>query len=243
MYDMHSHILPGIDDGPRNKNESLELIIAASRSGIQTLIATPHMKDVNEKRSVRYAQEVLRLLQQDVKSLNLSISLKMGMENHLAPNTPDMFKAGKSLTINSTNFALIELPFFGYPDYVDDTLQELQQNGITPVLAHPERIELIQNNPAKLEQFVNQGMISQVTSGSLIGQFGKEVKSFTEMLVIKGMAHVMSSDCHRPFGRRAPDLHVGYQAAYRLIGEAKSKMLVCHNPKSIINGTYTSHRL
>ena len=241
MYDIHAHILPGIDDGPRNKNESLELIIEASRSGVETLIATPHMKDVNEKRSVKYARELLKSLQKDVKELKLNISLKMGMENHLTPNSPAMFEVGKSLPINETNFALIELPFFGHPNYVDDSLAQLQKNGIIPLLAHPERIELIQNNPAKLEQYVRKGMISQVTAGSLTGQFGQEVKSFTEMLVTEGLAHVMASDCHRPFGRRSPNLYVGYQAAARLVGESKAKMLVYDNPRSIINGTYEGY--
>ena len=241
MYDIHAHILPGIDDGPRNNTESLELILSASRSGIETLIATPHMRDVNEKRSVKYALELLHSLQNDVKDLNIDITLKMGMENHLISDTPAMFEMGKSLTINETNFALIELPFFGYPNYVDDTLAELQKNGLIPVLAHPERIELIQKNPMKLEDFVQKGMISQVTAGSLIGQFGSEVKSFTEILVRKGLAHIIASDCHRPFGRRAPNLHVGYQAAARLVGKSKAKMLVCDNPKSIINGNYAGN--
>ena len=99
MYDIHAHILPGIDDGPRNKNESLELIIEASRSGVDTLIATHHMKDVNEKRSVKYARELLKSLQKDVKELKLNISLKMGMENHLTPDSPAMFEVGKSLPL------------------------------------------------------------------------------------------------------------------------------------------------
>ena len=93
----------------------------------------------------------------------------------------------------------------------------------------------------KLEDFVQKGMISQVTAGSLIGQFGSEVKSFTEILVRKGLAHVIASDCHRPFGRRAPNLHVGYQAAARLVGKSKAKMLVCDNPKAIINGNYAGN--
>ncbi|MBR61379.1 MAG: tyrosine protein phosphatase [Dehalococcoidia bacterium] len=238
MYDIHAHILPQIDDGPRSRNESLAMIIEASRTGVKTLIATPHMKDVNEKTSVKHVESLLQLLKQDVKDLNLNITLKIGMENHLASDSPDMFATGKSLTINSTKFALIELPFFGYPNYVDDTLYQLIKNGIVPVLAHPERIELIQNNPAKLEAFLDKGMIAQITSGSLIGQFGQEVKSFTEMLVATGLVHVIGSDCHRPFGRRAPDLHIGFKAAARLVGELKAKAMVYDNPKSIINGTY-----
>ena len=241
MYDLHAHILPGIDDGPRTNIESLELIFAAYRNGIKTLVATPHMKDVNEKRSVKYAQELLNSLKNKVKNLNIDISLKMGMENHLISETPMMFEVGKSLTINETKFALIELPFFGYPNYVDDALSELQNIGLVPVVAHPERIELIQKNPMKLEYFVQKGMISQVTAGSLIGQFGSEVKFFAEMLVRNDLAHVIATDCHRPFGRRAPNLDVGYQAAARLIGKSKAKILVEGNPKSIINGNYGGH--
>lgn len=240
MYDIHAHILPAIDDGPRNSTESLEMVFEASRCGTDVLVATPHMRDVNEKRSVEYVTSSLNLLQHDIANYGVDIEIKIGMENHLNPDSPAMFKKGKSLTINRTNFALIELPFFGHPKYIDDVLLELQHDGLIPVLAHPERIELIQQDPTRLAYFIDKGMISQVTAGSLIGQFGQDVKSFTEQLIKNNLVHVIASDCHRPVGRRAPNLTVGYQAAVRLIGHSRAKKLVCDNPESIINGVRLS---
>ena len=115
------------------------------------------------------------------------------MENHLDTDLPDALARGAALPMNGTRYALVELPFFGHPDWVEPALSDIQASGITPVLAHPERIELVQRDPDVLRAFVDRGMLTQVTAGSLTGQWGDEVKRFTHALLRRGWC-----TCWRP---------------------------------------------
>ena len=234
MYDLHAHILPALDDGARTAQEALAMASVAARSGTTLMVATPHMKDVNELSSPGNAIELRSHLDSMLGDSKIPLGLVMGMENHVVPGLDEMFADGRALPIGSTRYALIEMPFFGHPEYLESTLSRVQSLGITPVLAHPERIEVVQRRPEILVDFVEAGMLSQITAGSLLGHFGAEVRRFTEELVRSGLAHVMASDCHRPDGPRAPALGPGLAAAAELIGEKEAERLVNEIPRSIV---------
>ena len=234
MYDLHAHILPALDDGARTAQEALAMAAVASRSGTILLAATPHMKDVNELSTPGRAIELLSHLDSMLCDRGIRLGVVMGMENHVVPGLDEMFADGRALPIGNTRYALIEMPFFGHPDYLESTLSRVQSLGITPVLAHPERIEVVQQRPDILVDFVEAGMLSQITAGSLLGHFGAGVRRFTEDLVRSGLAHVMASDCHRPDGPRAPALGPGLAAAAELIGAEEAEMLVNEVPRSIV---------
>ena len=126
------------------------------------------------------------------------------MENHLDEALPDEIDAGRALPMNGSRYILVEMPFFGRPDYIERTLLEVQDMGLTPVLAHPERIEAFQEDVELLASFVERGMLSQITSGSVVGTWGDEVKKFTHELLDRRLAHVMASDTHSPTGLGRP---------------------------------------
>ena len=153
----------------------------------------------------------------------IPITLVMGMENHAVPELGAMFRDGRALPIGKTRYALIEMPFFGHPEHLEPTLSEVLSLGITPVLAHPERIEAVQRRPQLLVRLVESGMLSQVTAGSLLGHFGAGVRRFTEDLVRGGLAHLIASDCHRPDGPRSPHLGPGLAAARRPGGQVRGR--------------------
>lgn len=234
MYDLHAHILPALDDGARTVQEALAMASVAARCGTTLMVATPHMKDVNELSSPGKAIELRSRLDSMLGDSEIPLGLVMGMENHVVPELGEMFADGRALPIGNTRYALIEMPFFGHPDYLESTLSQVQSLGITPVLAHPERIEVVQQRPEILVDFVEAGMLSQITAGSLLGHFGAEVRRFTEDLVRGGLAHVMASDCHRPDGPRAPALGPGLAAAAELIGAKEADRLVNEIPRAIV---------
>jgi protein-tyrosine phosphatase len=234
MYDLHAHILPGLDDGPKAMEEAVEMARMAAQHGTKAILATPHMKDVNENSSVQHARNLLDELAKRAKTEGLELSLFMGMENHLVPSLPAMFTSGQALTINGSRYALVEMPFFDRPNYLEETLFQLQLQGITPVLAHPERIECIQKDPELLAGFVNRGMLSQITAGSLLGYFGADVRRFTEELVLRGLAHVIASDCHYASGPRSPKLTAGVEAAAKLVGSERARTMVEGTPRTIL---------
>ncbi|MBM3944489.1 MAG: hypothetical protein FJ317_03240 [SAR202 cluster bacterium] len=230
------HILPGLDDGARTMEEAVEMARVAAENGTKVLLATPHMRDVNERASVAQARSVLDALAREAGRQGIPIEFAMGMETHVVPDLPGMFRRGQALPIGNTKYALVEMPFFDKPAYLEDTLFAVQLQGVTPVLAHPERIECIQDDPKLLARFVERGMLSQITGGSLLGHFGPEVKRFTEELLRRKLAHVMASDTHRPDGPRWPVLTQAVKAAALIVGEAGARALVVDTPKAILEG-------
>ncbi len=236
MYDLHAHILPALDDGPKTEAVTLEMAAVAAQSGTEVMVATPHMKDVNESSTVDEATALCSEMARKIRGDGTAIELVMGMENHVVPELPEMFRDGRALPLNGTGYALIEMPFFGHPNYLGEVLFEVQLLGVIPVLAHPERIELVQQKPEILRDFVEKGMMSQVTAGSLLGSFGPDVRWFTEDLVRNELVHVIASDCHFPDGPRSPNLTAGFEAATKLVGDDRAGRMVRDVPRAIVEG-------
>ena len=234
MYDLHAHILPGVDDGSRTPEETLEMSRVAAETGTRIILATPHRKDVTEDWSVGHLRRLIADMNARNAENGIDVSLVLGMENHLDEALPDEIDAGRALPMNGSRYILVEIPFFGRPDYIERTLVEVQEMGLTPVLAHPERIEAFQEDVELLASFVERGMLSQITSGSVVGTWGDEVKRFTHELLDRRLAHVMASDAHSPTGLRSPKLGVGIKAAASIVGMGCAMAMVVDTPLAIL---------
>jgi protein-tyrosine phosphatase len=234
VYDLHAHILPGVDDGAETIEETLEMARVAAQSGTRFLLATPHRRDVTESSSVASVRDLLDEVNIRVREQNTELTLVLGMENHLDLELPDEVTAGRALPIGDTRYILVEMPFVGRPMWVEDVLYRLQLQGLTPVLAHPERIETFQHDPELLLDLVERGMLSQITAGSAIGVFGRSVQRFTAHLLRRNLVHVMSSDTHGPTGPRSPNLGPGIAALTRLVGEVSTMAMVMDTPRAIL---------
>lgn len=236
MYDLHSHILPGLDDGAKTVEEFVAMARAAAAGGTTVMLATPHRRDVTENFSIAYLSELFAEMEEELDARGIGLTLTLGMENHLDAELPEALWRGEALTMNGTRYALVELPFFGHPDWVEPALADIQESGVTPVLAHPERIEMLQRDPDLLRAFVERGMLTQVTAGSVTGQWGDEVKRLTHDLLRSGLVHILASDTHTPSGPRPPALLPGMEAAARIVGEAKARAMVLETPRAVIEG-------
>ena len=235
MYDLHAHILPGVDDGAKTLEDAVEMSRAAAEHGTKVILATPHRKDVIENFSVAYIQDHLANLNGELRESGIELELLLGMENQIDLELPEEFSSGRALPMNGSRYALVELPFFGYPNYMEEVLFQLQLQGLTPVLAHPERIEAIQQNPELMVRFVERGMLSQLTAGSIVGHFGGKAKKVAHTLLRRGLVHVIASDTHHPRGPRSPDMTDGVEAAARIVGEESARALVVDTPRAILN--------
>ena len=156
------------------------------------------------------------------------------MENHLDVDLPDEIEAGRALPMNGSRYMLIEMPFFGRPNYIEDVLFKVQLQGITPVLAHPERIEAFQDDIDLLANFIERGMLTQVTAGSVIGFFGKRVQTITNNMLQRNLVHVLASDTHFPDGPRSPKLGIGINSASKIVGQDAAMAMVVNTPKAIL---------
>ena len=234
MYDLHAHILPGVDDGARNIDQTLEMARVAAQSGTRFILATPHRRDVTDRSSPAEVRSLIDEVNVRVKEQGTDLTLLLGMENHLDLDLPEEVTVGRALPIGNTRYILVEMPFLGTPMYVEDVLYQLQLQGLTPVLAHPERIETFQRDPELLLDLVERGMLSQITAGSTVGLFGRRVQRFTAYLLRRNLVHVVASDTHRPDGPRSPKLGPGIAAVTRLVGETSAMGMVIDTPRAIL---------
>ena len=235
MYDLHAHILPGVDDGAKTPEDTLEMARAAAKDGTRVILATPHRRDVTENWSVAHVREQVAEANQRIEDAGLDITMRLGMENHLDVDLPEEVEQGRALSMAGSRYILVELPFFGRPNYVEEVLFQVQSRGLTPVLAHPERLEVFHAEPELLVTLVERGMLTQVTAGSLEGYFGKNVRKFTEALFRHGLVHILASDTHFPGGPRSPKLTPGVEAASKIVGQEQARNMVVATPKAVLD--------
>ena len=235
LFDLHNHLLPLIDDGPANMDETIEIVALSEIQGVHTIIATPHRQDVNELYSVKYVKDLLNEVNQICKARGYSTSLKLGMENHLDPSLLGDIESGKALPIEGTNYILVEMPYDRKSDLVEDVLGQIQEIGLVPIIAHPERMELFQCDLKLLFKLVNSGLLTQITASSVYGKFGAKVQRFTEEILRCNLGHILASDTHMSRGARSPDLLKGYFEVSRIVGRDAAKGMVSTLPRAILD--------
>ncbi|MDN5293588.1 MAG: protein-tyrosine phosphatase, partial [Eubacteriales bacterium] len=236
MLDLHSHILPGLDDGPETTSEALLMAKLASDDGIRGMVVTPHiMRGVytNNRDTILSALEAF---QRRIRREGIDLDLLPGSEVFLDHETLDLFARGDLVTINDKGrFLLLEFGFQTIPSCTEDVLFHLMIKGVVPILAHPERNRSIIENPEILADFVDRGVLVQLNAGSLLGSFGPEVKKTAELLLLHGLAHVVATDCHSAENRR-PLLRRVRNKIADLAGEETAQALLEINPARIIDG-------
>lgn len=236
MFDIHTHILPAVDDGPQAMADAVEMVRRAERDGARIMVATPHGKDVSENYPDGAIRSVHDALRAELAKAGIGVDVLLGMENAMAADLHRKVAAGTHFPYPGGRYILVELPYFGYPVYANEVLFQLQLAGLTPVLAHPERTVLFQRHPEKLAAMVERGMLVQVTAGGLLGLFGPEGRKAIEEFLRMGIVHVMASDTHTPDGERGPGLRPAMEAAERLVGLARVEAMVTTAPEAIARG-------
>jgi protein-tyrosine phosphatase len=196
MIDLHTHLLPGIDDGPETIEESLELAAAMAAEGVTIAACTPHVRD-DHATTPESMEAALALLQQELQAVGIPLQALGGGEIALErlPGLDEEERARFGLGGNR-HLLLLEFPYFGWPLALPTLVAELGTNGIKPVIAHPERSAEVQERPALLEPLVDAGAFIQVTAGSLDGSAGPAAARCARSLIEHGLAHLVASDSH-----------------------------------------------
>ncbi|MFF2446735.1 tyrosine-protein phosphatase [Neobacillus sp. NPDC058068] len=212
MIDIHCHILPGVDDGPTQLIECLNMANAAVTAGISHLFATPHHLNGQYENSksviLQRTHELNRHLQQE----NIHLTIHPGQEVRIHRELFHSLEMDEILTLNNEGkYMLLELPFGEVPTYTQEIVYELLVRGITPIIVHPERNSGFLEDHHLLFELVQEGALTQLTSGSIIGHFGKKVKSLSEKLIEHNLAHFIATDAHN-CGSRGFSLHEAYEA-------------------------------
>lgn len=203
MIDIHNHILPSIDDGPTTEQESIAMAKNAISQGIHTVVASPHHRNgkfMNEKIDIK---KYVTILNELFKTIEMPLTILPGQEVRIYSEILLDIKENKIATINNSKFLLIELPYKEVPFYTEKLLYEIQMAGFVPIIVHPERNEELRVNHRKMYNLIRKGAIAQITAGSLLGDFGKNIEKFTHQLIEANLTHLIASDAHhatkRPF--------------------------------------------
>ncbi|MGJ3196283.1 tyrosine-protein phosphatase [Peribacillus frigoritolerans] len=218
MIDLHCHILPGVDDGSPDMQESLAMAKKAVEAGITHLFATPHHLNeryVNVKDDIiDRVFELNKCLQQE----NIPLSVHPGQELRIHRELFVSLEKRELLTLdNAEKYLLLELPSGHVPIYTQELIYELLLKGITPIIVHPERNKELIENHNLLFKLVQEGALTQLTSGSIIGLFGKNVKSFSKKILEHNLAHFIATDAHN-IGSRGFTLQEAYEAITKTYG-------------------------
>ena len=203
LVDMHSHILWGVDDGPTNLEETLQLLEYAVKEGITEIISTSHSNHPYYDVNYKIIKNKINLLQQMLSEHRIPITIHTGHEVRLSESIISHYQSNEIHTLANSQYLLLELPPTTVPLYTINIIRDLLKEGITPIIAHPERNKAIAEQPSKLENLIYSGALAQITAGSLIGHFGKEIQKLSLNLVRANLVHVYGSDVHnassRPF--------------------------------------------
>lgn len=204
--DMHSHILPGVDDGSKNEGMSRGMLDIAYEHGIKTIIATPHfMPGQNNASPETVMGEALKLMQYS-DEMGYGINILTGNEVYYHDEVPDLLESGKILTLAGSCCVLIEFSPMDDARYIWNALHEVQTLGYTPILAHVERYHSLCKKPYdKIKELRDMGVLIQVNSSTIDGVFGKEQKKLALSLLEKELVDFIGTDSHS-LGSRAPRL-------------------------------------
>jgi protein-tyrosine phosphatase len=231
VIDLHSHVLPGVDDGARTIEDSRELASKAASEGITAIAATPHVRHDYPTTPDRMEAEVTAL-RRDFSEQGIPVEILHGGEVDLQAMRALSQDDLRRFTIaQNGRYLLVEFPYRGWPLDLEQTLFDLALSGIAPILAHPERNAAVQADPGRLGPFVERGGLVQITAASLDGRIGRRSRQAAQQLIEAGHAHVLASDAHLPEIRE-----VGLATAAEALDDELARYLTQAAPSAIVAG-------
>jgi tyrosine-protein phosphatase YwqE len=196
MVDVHSHMIPGIDDGSGSLEESLELIRIMSDLGYQKIITTPHVMNDFYPNTTEDIRSRAKRLKSHVDATGIDIEIGAAAEYYLDEHFMQMLEDQQEMLTFGDNYLLFETSFLNEPAYLHEGIFQIISNGMKPVMAHPERYVFVQNRPEMLEDLIDRGLLLQINTISLSGYYSKAAKKLAEHLIDQQMVSFLGTDCH-----------------------------------------------
>jgi protein-tyrosine phosphatase len=240
MVDIHTHTIPGLDDGALNYEESLEILQSAEADGVDTIVATPHIlaslffSKLSSAKNIAALDEKFSRLKKTAEDGHLRINVLRGAENYFDSLLKEKLNEHADiLTLNGSDYFLLEFPpKFVFPG-VKQLMFDLLTDGFIPIICHPERNFIFQQYPGLLFQFIQLGAYSQIDAGSIRGDYGKAARKTAFLFLKLNLVHVIASDCHRSV-LQPPGLSFLYERLEKL-GREKVELLIDGIPRAILN--------
>ena len=233
MIDIHSHILPGIDDGATTEDESVEMVRRLADAGVTEIVATPHfVEGTNWTASREQNQELLEQLKARLESEGIDVKLALGNEIQIGMQTKEYLKRQMVSTLGGSEYVLVEMPMSGVYPQSEDILLELMNSGYKLIMAHPERYVSVQNNESIARGWYEMGVLLQCNLGSLVGQYGKAAQRVARKLMQDKIVFTFGSDIH--YARRDADWKQAQKRLRKYYSNAEIQELLVDNPRKIL---------
>ncbi len=197
MIDFHTHILPNIDDGSKNIEETFSLIKEAEKAGFDKIISTSHYFEGFYESSHIDREAWIEALNTKISEQNINVKLYLGSEIYISDNIVNLLESNKASSINKTRYVLFEMPLNAKPLNLYDMIFELIRHKYIPILAHPERYTFVQKDTELIYDLIQNGVLMQSNFGSFIGFYGTEIQKTAKELLQRNMIHFLGSDVHR----------------------------------------------
>jgi protein-tyrosine phosphatase len=237
LIDMHTHILPQVDDGASSMEDTMQMLKMAKEQGIRTIIATPHYgADMKEKSTIEL-KEIISKVQIEAAVIDPDMKLLMGNELYYSDSSLEEVKAGKALTLAGSRYVLIEFSVAVKYKTIYQGLRQFTLAGYAPVLAHVERYRCLMEEESRILELIELGVYIQMNSSSLEGSLFSKSLAQHKRLIKNRWVHMIATDCHNSTSR-APLLHKAFQTVVKLTDLDYAKELFCLNPGKILENKY-----
>lgn len=233
MIDFHTHIIPNIDDGARNIEETCNLIKEAKSQGFKGIILTPHYRENYFETNIPEINVWLKVIKDNLKEKGIEIDLYLGNEIYFTENIMELLIDGKASTINNTSYVLFDMPLNIEPENLYNVIYSLKENKLIPILAHPERYKFIQREPELINDLIENGVLMQCDYGSILGQYGEKAEIIVRKMIESKMVHFLGSNVHRQ-GTTYKAIPHAIEAIKEIIGEEELEKLTTTNPMLVV---------
>jgi protein-tyrosine phosphatase len=235
MVDLHHHLLYGLDDGSPDLETSVAMARAAAADGITHVVATPHASS-----SWRFDPDLvaarLGTLRQTLAREAIPLTIASGCDFHISyENVQDALANPRKYTIGDTDYLLIELPDFGLSPHLSEILYQLRMGGMVPILTHPERNPTLQRDPSRMADWLRNGLLTQITTSSVLGQMGKAAERVAHKLLADRWVHFLATDAHN-LDSRPPRMREACHLVAKRYGADYAERLCTTNPLAVFEG-------
>ncbi|MBU5671944.1 protein tyrosine phosphatase [Paenibacillus sp. MSJ-6] len=217
MIDIHTHILPGLDDGAETWEDTMNMARVAASEGITTIIATPHHANGRYNNIASEVIEYTNHANEQLIAAGIPVTILPGQEIRMHYDFLEAWYRTELLPLANSKYVLLEMPSSRIPQEIYELVHELKIMKLKPIIAHPERNAEIMKDPGRLAELINMGAFAQVTTHSLLGGFGKRIEKLAWALCKNGLIHLVSSDAHH-VERRGFRLREAYNVISERLG-------------------------
>ena len=233
LIDLHSHLLPGIDDGAADLAVALEMARASVADGVLVQACTPHILPGLYHNSGPQIRSAIADLQRVLDEEGIALRLVAGADVHMVPDLVAGLKEGRRLSLGDSRYVLVEPPHHVAPRGLERFFFDIVVAGFVPILTHPERLSWIEAQYPTIQRLVQAGTWMQITAGSLTGAFGRSAQYWAHKMLDDGCVHILATDAH-DVKRRPPNLSEGRELAAKRVGKQRADHLVLTRPLGVL---------